>query len=74
MAKILTQKKTVLARVDITGTINSLGIGESVKFGYRQAKSTTVRAAVTRIRQKSKKDFTVTEKDMIGEIMVIRTK
>lgn len=75
MTKHLTQKSTVPAkRTDISGTVNNLSIGESVVFKMRQAKSTTVRVAVYRIQKRTSKQFTTTERDMVGEIMVIRTK
>ena len=75
MTKILTQKSTTPVRkTDISGTVNNLGIGESVIFKMRQAKSTTVRVAVYRIQKRTSKQFTTTERDMVGEIMVIRTK
>lgn len=74
MTKILTKKRQVKARIDIAGTLNSLELGESVVFNYRQAKTTAVRIAVTRIRQKTKKDFTATERGLVGEILVVRTR
>lgn len=75
MTKTLETKKPIRSKkVDVSGTIKTLNVGETVKFNYRQAKSTTVRVAVLRISKKSKMEFIATEKDMIGEIMVIRTK
>ena len=75
MTKVLTQKRTIpVKKTDISGTVNNLSIGQSVTFKMKDAKTTTVRVAVYRIQKRTSKVFTTTERDMIGEIMVIRTK
>lgn len=69
----LTKKVRMVQRVDLTGTLNAMEIGENLKIKNNQAKVNTIRVTVTRLKS-TKKEFVVSEKGLVGETLVIRTK
>ena len=69
---LLTQKKLIVVKkIDLTGSIDILGIGESIKIASRDAKTNTIRQAARRIKGK---EFTITERGMVDSTLIIRTK
>lgn len=69
---LLTQKKLIVVRkIDLAGSIDLLGIGESLRIASKDAKTNTIRQAARRIKNKS---FTITEKGMVDSTLIIRTK
>ena len=65
------RQKTVkpLKKIDVTGTIESLEIGQEVFFKLREAKLSTIRAVAYRTTEKK---FEVTEADLYGKTKVTR--
>ena len=67
-------KRKVLMKVDLSGTVNQLDVGESIVLKSREAKNTTIKTTVGNINKKGVKNFKVTEAGMIDSTLIIRLK
>ena len=73
-ASNLMQKKLItVKKIDLTGTLELLAVGESISIKQKLAKTNTIRTTVGRFSKKGK-HFTVTEAGQLDSTLVIRTK
>ncbi len=63
-----------VTKISIPDTLLSLKIGETVMIPVRTIKSSSVRAAASRLKKIKKAQFIVTEQGLINEIKVTRLK
>lgn len=63
-----------VTKISIPDTLLSLKVGETVMISARTINSSSVRAAVSRLKKIKKAQFIVTEQGLINEIKITRLK
>lgn len=61
-----------VTKISIPDTLLGLKVGETVMIPTRTIKSSSVRAAASRLKKTKKAQFIVTEQDLVNEIKVTR--